>query len=401
MTWTLPLALVMISAVDAVGCSANDTLQITAVYHDIYAADVSVMGYKRHPDFQMPDGATGKSGFMVDCDAKKKWDLPKGCSFPDCRESECSYASIAGVGVGQVEAQLGADKLPVYRNNANDNGNPAHSIHSNTSFYSWWREVEKADNFMSPTYKLPDTITLVRNCKTDLFEFSSSSFFPLDQDGQNDETRFDGDDGKQHNFAFTTAFHAKFTYTGNEYFEFVGDDDVWVFIDDQLVIDMGGMHTAICRAVNLTNSSYIVPSGGNVDDANQRCPKVSFRRQSVSLNLKIGKTYDIDFFHAERHTTGSNFRIATNMKLDQSAVQCGCTAPKCGEGAVGHILGRVQRPVAGPCGCIKCANVFPWIVVIIIVLVLLLCCCIIGCCCCCCRGDKKGKYGKAQTAPAK
>ena len=69
-------------------------------------------------------------------------------------------------------------------------------------------------------------------------------------------------------------------------FTFRGDDDVFVYINGQLVIDLGGVHGAIEQVVELNR-----------------------------LNLTDGETYDLKFFFAERHRTQSNFKITTNLQL--------------------------------------------------------------------------------------
>lgn len=66
-------------------------------------------------------------------------------------------------------------------------------------------------------------------------------------------------------------------------FTFVGDDDVWVFIDRQLAVDLGGIHGSI---------------DGSVD---------------LDVGLVEDKLYRLDVFHAERQTQGSNFRIDTSI----------------------------------------------------------------------------------------
>ena len=63
------------------------------------------------------------------------------------------------------------------------------------------------------------------------------------------------------------------------------DDDLWMFVDGKLAMDLGGLHIAVDGEVNL-------------DD----------------LGLEPNKTYTMDIFHAERHTFDSNFRITTSIR---------------------------------------------------------------------------------------
>ena len=65
------------------------------------------------------------------------------------------------------------------------------------------------------------------------------------------------DDNTNHNSFFGMQFALQFTltedYTGPLEYLFFGDDDMWVFLDDQLVCDIGGVHSSVGEYVNLWN----------------------------------------------------------------------------------------------------------------------------------------------------
>ncbi len=121
-----------------------------------------------------------------------------------------------------------------------------------------------------------------------VYTFQSTAFFPLDNAG------FGNTPGFGHNFSFTTELHLQFTYKGGETFSFTGDDDLWVFINGTLAIDLGGLHEPVSAAVSLDN-----------------------------LGLTKGNSYPIELFNAERHSTGSNFRVDTNLAF----TSCGSVPP--------------------------------------------------------------------------
>ena len=100
-------------------------------------------------------------------------------------------------------------------------------------------------------------------------------------------------------FSFTTEFHSLFTYQGGETFVFRGDDDVFVYINGFLELDLGGRHPRLQGSIILDNLTYSV--------------------------LEVGKTYTIDLFHAERRTLQSNFLISSTLEEPLSIDDVGVT----------------------------------------------------------------------------
>jgi fibro-slime domain-containing protein len=173
-----------------------------------------------------------------------------------------------GCGHTTVAANLGEDRKPV---RASDN--------CSNVFDEWYRNV--------PGVNIPFAVDLWLEPAGDKFVFASSCFFPLDGHGF-DETSTAGCDNQPHNFHFTTELHSTFEYKGGEVFTFIGDDDVYVYINRQLVVDLHGIHPAMEGSVYL-------------DDV------------AGELGLEIGQVYELDLFQAERQCCGSNFRIETTL----------------------------------------------------------------------------------------
>jgi len=161
-------------------------------------------------------------------------------------------------------------------------------VTSAASFSQWFRDV--------PGLNLSQTLSidLVRQADG-LYVFDSATvepyasiggFFPID-----DELYGNSPGTPHHNYHFTVEIAAEFIYDENagQVFTFTGDDDVYVFINGRLVIDLGGVH-------GVTSQSVLVDR----------------------LGLEDGQAYHFKFFFAERHRTQSNFRVTTNMLLEGS-----------------------------------------------------------------------------------
>ena len=116
--------------------------------------------------------------------------------------------------------------------------------------------------------------------------------------GQSGNTYKMARDGSQDNYYNDTNYnltlegHAQFIYyqDADLYFNFTGDDDVYLYINGIRVLDMGGAHSISKAGISLNNVAEI-------------------------CGLKDGEVYDFDFYYMERHGTAANFSIETNIKV--------------------------------------------------------------------------------------
>ncbi|HSC88898.1 MAG TPA: fibro-slime domain-containing protein [Polyangiaceae bacterium] len=154
-------------------------------------------------------------------------------------------------------------------------------IISADSFSTWYKTTEGVNQEIKASLTLTETAE-----GSGIFAYDSATtggFYPIDGQG------FGNTPNQAHNYSFTTEAHVRFGYVQGQKFTFTGDDDLWIFVNGKLALDLGGMHEKFQDTLD-------------------------FDAKASALGIAPGQSYQMDIFHAERHTNDSNFRVETNIK---------------------------------------------------------------------------------------
>jgi fibro-slime domain-containing protein len=115
-------------------------------------------------------------------------------------------------------------------------------------------------------------------------------------------------------------------------FDFTGDDDLWIFVNNHLAVDLGGLNNRVSDTFD-----------------------VDKRNISLGLGLANGQTYNMDIFYAERNPIGSNLIIQTTLDLQNSA-QLFYVATVLGPGKTQYLITEHVQSMEKTCGFTPLVN---------------------------------------------
>lgn len=197
--------------------------------------------------------------------------------------ASCGYYNN-GIEQGLVGYQLNDKYLPVAV------GGELTSNRGLSDITHWFTAVDgKSKNYSG-------VIKLAHKAEGAVFSYSNETFYPIDEVkfSENDSVNGDG-----HNHLFTMDFAVPFTVlaSGSEKFEITADDDTFVFVGNELAVDMGGIHDATTGRIEITENGEVYSSILGEETA------------FSGITVNQGESAIIRIFHADRNSSESVMKM--------------------------------------------------------------------------------------------
>lgn len=250
------------------------------------------------------------------------------------------YRGSSDLSLGIMQKRLGEDSYPIVDKGKKESSSYLFSTKEGTGkeFYSdanylfkqdadGYYEYDSTKNFAQfnkntkefTVYKVPgsskDPIDLQQGSK-------HGSFFPFNTLGDHKYWGIPQISEKSPDFHFGMTMSAKFIQPkdgkingNNMVFEFSGDDDVWVYIDGVLVLDIGGIHNSVSGSIDFAEGTVKV--GSNNYTLKNLFKEAGAEKEGDFVSRKdIFKDYTvhtINFYYLERGKGDSNCKLKFNL----------------------------------------------------------------------------------------
>jgi fibro-slime domain-containing protein len=192
---------------------------------------------------------------------------------------------------------------------------PTYTISNATQFAWWYIDAYPFNIAFNVNLTATNDPTVSGVCNSLVYTFNNQTFYPLTNMGF-------GNYYAHLNYGFTFASNLLFTYQGNEFFQFAGDDDVWVFINGILALDLGGVHATENAYINLTYPTGVgCAAEAYLNPSILRCTTNSYDINknggncACYLGLVPGQVYTFDLYYNERHTVASDLKFSSSIFL--------------------------------------------------------------------------------------
>lgn len=327
--------------------SANFETESFSTFSVVWLADDFTSVQTTSSDDKESTVDSAASGITINMFNYNTAEINKGHSlqFSNGRDGVWDYNAWTGSAnpySNIMKRHLGKDSYPVLNKGNEESSSYLFSTDSGTgkTVYSdanylfkkdadGYYEYDSAKNFAQfdektkhfTVYKVPGSSTNAINLQKDSGNKPHGSFFPFNTLGDSIYKGIHEISGNSPDFHFGMTMSAKFIQPkdgkingNNMVFEFSGDDDVWVYIDGVLVLDIGGIHNAASGSINFANGNVTVGNNNNLNlrklfaDANEEGDFVSGENRFADYTM-----HTINFYYLERGEGDSNCKLKFNL----------------------------------------------------------------------------------------